>query len=329
MAQSPWTPLHAQVHQTLRSRQLLPNEQAMLIAVSGGQDSLCLAQLLIDLQPKWNWQLGIVHADHRWRTDSAANAAHVAQLAANWKLPFYQCIANPPPGSEAAARQWRYQQFAELATEQGYSRLVTGHTASDRAETLLYNLMRGSGADGLQALAWQRPLMAGLDCQVVRPLLEVTRSQTGQFCQKRRLPIWHDTTNQDPRYARNRIRLDLLPYLASFNPRVEATLAQTAELLQAEVDYLDAQTQALWQQAVQMQHYQPWLYRPALQTAPLALQRRVVRQTLQQVMGSSPNFDQVEKVVALIHAPHRAQTDPLPGGAIAQVNRDWIQFQPS
>ncbi|HEY9860174.1 MAG TPA: ATP-binding protein, partial [Candidatus Obscuribacterales bacterium] len=92
-APAAWTPLHAKVHQTLRSRQLLPRQQRLLIAVSGGQDSLCLARLLLDLQPKWNWQIAIAHCDHRWRADSEANAAHVQQLAQTWQVEFYQRTA--------------------------------------------------------------------------------------------------------------------------------------------------------------------------------------------------------------------------------------------
>ncbi|WP_157135555.1 tRNA lysidine(34) synthetase TilS, partial [Kamptonema sp. PCC 6506] len=159
MKSSKWTHLHAQFHYLLIHRQLLPRNQRILVAVSGGQDSLCLTKLLLDLQPKWGWDLAIIHCDHRWRTDSKANADRVEELALNWQLPFYRQIAEEIPKTEATARQWRYQALAEVAIAHNYPYIVTGHTASDRAETLLYNLIRGSGADGLSALTWQRPLM--------------------------------------------------------------------------------------------------------------------------------------------------------------------------
>ncbi|MBD1942111.1 tRNA lysidine(34) synthetase TilS, partial [Coleofasciculus sp. FACHB-712] len=156
----PWTPLHAQLHRILRDRHLLPRNQPLLVAVSGGQDSLCLIKLLLDLQPKWGWHLGIAHCDHRWRPDSQANANHVEQLARTWQVSYYLETASEmlSISSEAAARQWRYQALSAIAQTNNFPYIVTGHTASDRAETLLYNLMRGSGADGLQALTWQRPL---------------------------------------------------------------------------------------------------------------------------------------------------------------------------
>ena len=326
---SNWTPLHAQLHRTLRSRHLLARNQRLLVAVSGGQDSLCLIKLLLDLVPMWGWQLGIAHCDHRWRPDSKANANHVEQLAQTWETSFYCCTAEQTLKSEAGARQWRYQALQAIADENGYNCIVTGHTASDRAETLVYNLIRGSGADGLQALTWQRRLSSGL--ALVRPLLEITRVETAQFCQDMQLTVWEDSTNQDLKYARNRIRQELLPYLQThFNPEVEHALAQTAEILQAEVEYLEQAAHQLRQQAMPQPRYESpiQLNRRVLQTAPLALQRRVMRQVLQQTLAiSAPSFEQIEKLTALITAYNRSRTDPFPGNAIAEVDGDWITFR--
>lgn len=244
-----WTPLHAKIHRTIRSRHLFKHNERLLVAVSGGQDSLCLIKLLLDLQPKWAWDVSIAHCDHRWRDDSQANAHHVENLAKNWDLNFYLETAKVPVNSEAAARNWRYQILNAIAQQHNYQYIVTGHTASDRAETLIYNLMRGTGTDGLQALTWQRPLSEKII--LVRPLLEITRQETRQFCQDFQLPIWEDSTNQNVKYARNRIRQELIPYLqTNFNPKVESALAQTAELLQTDVEYLEQAAQQLREEAM-------------------------------------------------------------------------------
>ena len=410
---SNWTYLHAQVHRTLLYRQILPSNQRLLVAVSGGQDSLCLIKLLLDFQPKWGWNLAIVHCDHRWRSDSQASANHVEQLAKNWGISYYLKTASDIPKTEAAARQWRYQALTEIAIAHNYPYIVTGHTASDRAETLLYNLIRGSGADGLSALTWTRPLLdfrlpildfrlgnsgenpnsqisadfrlenhdenpqskiqnlkskingrlgnsaenpnsqisadfrlenqpensqskiPNLKSKIylVRPLLEITRSQTGQFCQEQKLPIWEDSTNQDLQYSRNRIRSELLPYLEThFNPKAQQALAQTAELLRADVEYLELAASELLQRAMspiadspQVNFQLPVkLNRPILREAPLALQRRAMRQLLQQILPSAPSFESVEKLTRLIVAPNRSQTDPFPGGAIGRVEHPSI-----
>ena len=371
---SNWTHLHAQLHRTLLHRQILPSHQRLLVAVSGGQDSLCLIKLLLDLQPKWGWNLGIAHCDHRWRSDSEASANHVEQLAKNWGISYYLETASDIPKTEAAARQWRYQALTEIAIAHNYPYIVTGHTASDRAETLLYNLIRGSGADGLSALTWTRPLLdfrlpildfrlgnsgenpnsqisadfrlenrdensqskipnLKFKIYLVRPLLEITRSQTGQFCQEQKLPIWEDSTNQDLQYTRNRIRSELLPYLEThFNPKAQQALAQTAELLRADVEYLELAASDLLQRAMspigdnpQVNFQLPVkLNRPILREAPLALQRRSMRQLLQQILPSAPSFESVEKLTSLIVAPNRSQTDPFPGGAIGRVENPSI-----
>ncbi|NJK36350.1 MAG: tRNA lysidine(34) synthetase TilS [Oscillatoriales cyanobacterium SM2_3_0] len=349
-AQPPWTELHAQLHRTLRSRLLLPQTERLLVAVSGGQDSLCLIKLLRDLQPKWGWELAMVHCDHGWRSDSRANADYVESLAHHWNLPCHQARASEIGKSEAWARQWRYQVLAETAGKFGYSHIVTGHTASDRAETLLYNLIRGSGADGLQALVWRRalPLDSGTSGSqpsqllskplwLVRPLLEMTRTQTEKFCQDQGLRIWQDSTNQDLHYARNRIRQELLPYLQThFNPQAEHALAQTAELLQAEVEFLEQAAAELYQKALASAQWGecltepltfPVLDRQILREASLALQRRVMRQILYRMLPQAPSFAQIEKLIGLISAPNRSQTDPFPGGLIAVVDHPWIRFE--
>ncbi len=347
-----WSPLHARFHQLLRQRQLLPIGQRILVAVSGGQDSLCLMQLLLDLQPKWGWELAIAHCNHGWRADADANADHVAKLAQHWGVPDFSQRATNLPVTEAAARQWRYTVLADLVYQHDYACVVTGHTASDRAETLLYNLVRGSGSDGLQALTWVRTLVmsAGQSLRVVRPLLGVSRVETGTFCRDRHLPIWPDTTNDSRHYARNRIRHDVLPYLTNqLNPQAEAHLAQTAELLQAEVDYLETVTQEWWDHLLQTalgfqrsgtthgtegsdrpnpdhrDQTSPFpLHCPTLRQLPLAIQRRIIRRWLHHQLGINPSFNQIEKLVALIDAPRGHQTDPFPQGAIARVVEDWI-----
>lgn len=334
-----WSLAHAKLHTLLRQRGLLPQNSRILIAVSGGQDSLCLARLLIDMQPQWQWSLAIIHCDHRWREDSADNATYVLKLGKTWQVPVHLAVASTVLTSEAAARKWRYETFAKVAREQGYCYVVTGHTASDRAETVLYNLIRGTGIDGIGTLPWQRsiddfePIVT-----LIRPLLTFIRRETEQVCQQQAIRVWQDSSNQDLRFRRNRIRQELLPYLREhFNPQVEKLLAQTAEIAAADTYYLEAQASAVFAQVVTSEpHYQtphqtPGAYgmawsidKSALQAQPLALQRRVIRQLLQQAMPQPPSFQHIDKLMALLKAPHGSFSDPFPGGLIAQVRKPYL-----
>lgn len=341
MTNSAWSITHAKLHTFLHRRILLPKNSRILIAVSGGQDSLCLAQLLADLQRQWQWSLAIAHCDHRWRPDSADNAAYVETLAEHWQIPCWIEVAQNSIDSEAAARAWRYETFAKLARQHEYTHVVTGHTRSDRAETVLYNLIRGTGLDGLGTLSWERSLDGHHpSISLVRPLLNVSREETGQFCQQQNIRPWEDSSNQQLTFRRNRIRLELLPYLQEhFNPQVERAIAQMAETVKMDMQYIEEQAQALYTQSVtegvHSNHSISAQNKPdkgrywevsqsVLQSAPAALQNRVIRQLLQKALAKSPTFREVEKLAALIHAPNRTKSDPFTGGLIAEVRKPIV-----
>ncbi|HHP7230152.1 MAG TPA: tRNA lysidine(34) synthetase TilS [Xenococcaceae cyanobacterium] len=318
-----WTLCHTRLDQTLRKKALLPKQTKILIALSGGQDSLCLMKLLIDLQAKWQWHLAIAHCDHGWSTD-AGICNHVQKIAQSYNLPFHLKVAQALKETEAAARNWRYQALVEIAQAYDFQYIVTAHTKSDRAETFLYNLIRGAGSDGLSSLSWQRWLTP--EISLIRPILDFTRRETFAFCQQFQLPIWLDAANANKKYARNRIRADLIPYLqANFNPQVENSLAQTAELLKADVEYLEAQAQELLIKVKNGQDNQ--LNRYILRNIPLALQRRIVRQFLVRIIPKNPNFAEIEAVCSLISAPNKSRTSTLAGGKVAEVAGEWIIFR--
>ena len=344
-----WSTAHAKLHGLLRQRLLLPKGSHILIAVSGGQDSLCLAQLLNDLRSKWQWSLGWVHCDHGWRADSAENAAHVAKLAETWQIPIRIERADGLAKNEAAARQWRYKVFNQIARKQGYSLVVTGHTKSDRAETVLYNIIRGTGPDGLGTLRWARPLgpIASLGSSdpiednfsteqqpqtitLARPLLDFTRAETAQFCQDQQIPLWEDSSNQDLSFQRNRIRLELMPYLRThFNPQAEQALTQLAEITAADIDYLNAQAVRVYRQTItKSESGLAWtIQRDALKAEPRSLQRRVIKQLLHNILPDPPGFAHVEKLIRLLSADNGSQTDPYPGGWIAIVRKPVIRIE--
>lgn len=317
-----WTFLHTRLHIILRQRNLLPQKKRILIAVSGGQDSLCLLKLLLDLQSKWTWKIAIAHCNHGWKYDTEI-ANHVQQLAKNWGIPLYLKITSQLKETEAAARNWRYQALTETAQENNFSIIVTGHTQSDRAETLLYNLVRGAGNDGLGALTWQRLLTNNIT--LVRPLLTINRLETWEFCKQFNLPIWEDKANENLGYARNRIRKELIPYIqTNFNPQVETNLAKTAEIIRDETEYLESCAKKKLEKAINEDGTK--LNRLVLQLIPLALQRRVMRQFLLKISPKKPNFEQIEALITLINAPKRSRTPSLPGNLIAEVQENWIIF---
>ncbi|WP_298613249.1 tRNA lysidine(34) synthetase TilS [uncultured Thermosynechococcus sp.] len=317
-----WGIYHARLHTTLKAQQWLPQGSRILIALSGGQDSVCLTQLLVDLQPHWHWSLAVVHCDHRWRPDSAANAAFVQGLAQRWHLPCEVVRAPQMPKTEAAARSWRYQVFETVAGALNCTHVVTAHTQSDRAESLLLHLLRGTSPDGLATLLPSRPLGA---VQLVRPLLGMTRAETAAFCQAYGLAIWQDETNQSLDYRRNRLRLELIPYLQRhFNAKVEQALAQTAELLAGDRAYFEAEVARLAPAVIR--EHPPALDRWRLRELPLALQRRLIYHFLRRCLQERINFGVVEEVRSLISAGNGQQTSTLSRGCHLRVCGRWLEW---
>ena len=289
------------------------------MAVSGGQDSVCLSRLMLDLQSRWQWSLAIAHCHHGWPGDEKI-AAHVQTLGAQWQLPFYLCRATSSlPETENAARRWRYDTLTHLAAQLGKAYVVTGHTQSDRAETLIYNLVRGAGMAGLGSLTERRSLSGKV--MLVRPLLTITRQETGEFCRQFNLPVCLDPYNQQMRFKRNQVRQHILPQLQTLNTQADKHLAQTAVILQDENDYLEAIAQQYLHQALNPQQH---LHRLTLQPLHIALQRRIIRQYLQQILPKMPTFAQITATVELIHGFNGDRLSTLPGNVQLQVMGEWL-----
>ena len=318
--------LRANLNAVLRSQpEILPRDASLLVAVSGGQDSLCLAKLLQMQSAKFNWNLTIAHCDHRWRSDSSANAAHVENIAKEWEIAFCLRTAESILANEADARKWRYAMLVEMANIHKCAYVATGHTRSDRVETLLHNLIRGSGADGLASLTWMRSLTP--EIKLVRPLLNVSRHETSAFCHENQIPIWEDSTNQNLDYRRNRLRLETIPYLQEhFNPQLEIAIAQTSELLHEDVIYLEKQASFFFEDNVSViwDERLPRLHRLILQEQPIAIQRRIVRQFLSRYLPHQVNFEDIERFLNLLTAQNRSQSAPFKGNISALVEHPWI-----
>jgi tRNA(Ile)-lysidine synthase len=195
----------------------------VVVAVSGGTDSTALLLLLAELADELGIVLHVAHFDHRTRPrQSAKDADAVTRLANRVGAPIRIGRASGPTTSEDDARRARYEFLRRAAREIGATAVATGHTRDDQAETVLLHLARGSGLAGL---AGMRPLRDG----IARPLLCIGRAETAAVCKAARIRPLADPTNRSLRFARNRVRLRVLPELAKLNPRVREAIARLAE----------------------------------------------------------------------------------------------------
>ncbi|SCL39969.1 tRNA(Ile)-lysidine synthase [Micromonospora pallida] len=218
-----------------------PGPGPVLVACSGGADSLALAAATAFVAPRLGRPAGLVTVDHGLQAGSAERAAAVARWAEQTGFAPVEAVrvhvAGRPGGPEGAARDARYQALAEAGRRYGASAVLTGHTRDDQAETVLLALARGAGPRGLAGMPSRRDL-AGVP--LLRPFLDVTREQTRTACAVLGLTPWEDPHNVDPSYARARVRSDVLPVLvAALGRGVLDNLARTARLVAADAAVLD------------------------------------------------------------------------------------------
>lgn len=299
----------------------------LVVAVSGGPDSLCLLHLLHRLALKDHLTLHVAHVDHQLRAESAGDAAFVQETAAAWGVGTtvlaqdVQVLRHTAGGVEAAARLVRYQFFAEVVAATGATGVVLGHTADDQAETVLLRLLRGTGTAGLAAM---RPRVVRDDGLVLfRPLLAVRRTETLAYCAAHGLAPRHDASNADLRFVRNRVRAALLPMLHPYNLRIVAALNRTARLCAEDNDFLEAELDQRWAALGMVATAQRVvLRRSALLALPPALQRRAVRRAVA-LLGPLTDLggEHVDRMLLLVGRGGRLQ---LPAGCWLVVRGDDV-----
>ena len=243
-------------------RILEPGER-VVVAVSGGPDSLALLSVLREILPAVPLHLTVAHFDHAWRPDSQDDRDFVASMAAKWGYEFQTArAAGGTPHTESAARTARYAFLRRIAGETNSTAIALGHTQDDQVETLLLHLLRGSGSRGLGA-------MRRRDRDLARPLLDISRHQIETYLARLHLTPRRDPSNEDPRFTRNRLRQQLLPAIDAFDSGARELLARTADILGEEDRYLDDAIAHLSDDLVRD--------RVAFAKLPPALQRRLVR----------------------------------------------------
>lgn len=298
----------------LQEAGLLHPDRRLLVALSGGPDSLCLLHLLLQLRMQGGPALHVAHLDHGIRgAEAEAEAIAVAAQAEAWGLPVVVERRDVPAlaeatglGLPAAARLARYAFLAEVAQRSAVHGVAVAHQADDQAETLLLHALRGAGLAGLRGM---RPLVPWAEWAtgvaltaagppLIRPLLQRSRAEILAYCATHGLEPFDDPSNRSPRYARTRIRR-ILATLSSENPRLLAALGRTAQLCADDYDYLQSQLSTHWPQLVTEGHAQISFQRAAWSMLHPSLQRLALRRAVAQLGADEPSMAQVEAARAL------------------------------
>ncbi len=296
-----------------RSLADLPRDGLVLVACSGGADSLALATATAFVAPRLGLRAGLITVDHGLQAGSAERAAAVAAWASSAGFDPVRAtavrVAGQPGGPEAAARTARYRALTAAAGKHHAAAVLLGHTRDDQAETVLLALARGAGPRGLAGMPRRRGVL-------LRPLLDVTRADTRKACAALGLATWDDPHNADPAYARSRVRHDALPALiAALGPAVVDSLARTAAQLAADNEHRDT----LAAGALAAARTADGLAVEALRGLPAAVRTRVLHAWARELgaPGGALSHRHVEALDALLTDWHGQGPATLPGGIVA------------
>jgi tRNA(Ile)-lysidine synthase len=316
--------VRATVIETIGRYRMVSPRDAVLAAVSGGPDSVCMLHVLAGLRAELGFELKVAHLDHGFRgEESRGDAAFVRDLAAGLGLPCFcdevnipRFLLAQPMSAQDAARVVRYQFLVKVSKLEFCQRIATGHNADDQAETVLMRVLRGSGPDGLAGIPPKR------EGTIIRPLLAVWRSEIVSWLEERGLPFRTDESNLDSKYYRNELRNDVLPMLERYNPSLRAALANTGTIMCDVAAHLARLTDEALPHLVKRAGVGQFvLDSAALDGYDDAVRRSVFRrlfETLRPDLGPLP-FQHVENLLSLARRGQVGWSVELPGGVTARL----------
>ncbi|GAC1424727.1 MAG: tRNA lysidine(34) synthetase TilS [Ktedonobacteraceae bacterium] len=313
---------------------LLPARGTVVVAVSGGADSLCLSHLFFRLCGQGKRypeiRVHIAHLNHQLRgNESEQEAMQIARLAELWHLPYTIGISDVPAlaqqerrSLEDAARVARYRFLREVAQGQP---IAIAHHQDDQVETLLLHWIRGGGTASMVGLQPHQQ-------DIIRPLLSVTHAETLAYCEKHGLTPIEDASNNDTRFYRNRIRHDLLPLLETMNASFRATLLRNAEVIRVDVEWIETQVEQVWSRVILVERDTTFVLSiPHIRALSLSIQRHLLRRVTSILSaGQSPlevrHYLLIEQLMQREDNIHDVALN-LPDALIVKRNNDRLVFQ--
>lgn len=310
------------VLETINENGLLESGENVLVGVSGGPDSVCLLHALQVLSGELGINLYAVHVNHMLRgKESDGDEQYVRDFCAGLNIRLFVRGINVAEMSsqkgmslEEAGREARYACFYSILKDMGGAKIAVAHNRNDQAETVMMRIIRGTGLEGLKGMEYKRD-------QIIRPLLDVSRAEIEAYCSENNLGARVDSSNLQNVYTRNRIRLELIPYITShFNEDLVETLCRMAVLLKADNNYIEGSANIIYNQCVQKRKDgEVELATGRFRDLHPAIGRRVVRSAIKEVKGDLKGIDSlhVEKVLELVFGGRTGAEIHLPGGICA------------
>ena len=311
----------------------LDHRRCVLVGVSGGADSLCLLDILLQA----GYPVVVAHLDHQLRPEAEADLQWVKRLAEARGLPFTAQGVDVRADAEAhgitveeAARILRYRFLFEQAEFYNAQAVAVGHTADDQAETVLMNFLRGSGLNGLKGMHMRwLPNAWSSEIPLVRPLLYTWRRETEGYCRAHQLEYVQDESNQDTHYRRNLLRHEVIPYLEQVNPQLKTALVRMAHTLRSDQQIVESAVQKAWVDCV-LDQQPDWVVfdQLKLNAQPVEIKRQLMRRSMAHIQGGlrDVDYESVMRAVTCLEQPSvKGQSDLIGGmSLLLEEDRVWV-----
>ncbi len=313
--------METKAENTMRKYHMIPKGSAVIIGLSGGADSVALAHFLYVRQQALNFKLIAAHLNHGLRGEEAdRDEVFVSDLCRNWNVPLHICHANikkeaqaSGEGEEECGRRLRYLFFEELASRKyPDARIATAHTLSDNMETILFHLVRGTGLHGLCGIPPVRE-------NIIRPLIDCTREEIEAYCQKEHLSYITDSTNLERCYARNKIRLDIIPLLVQMNPSLAQGMCRMVSSLREDDTYLWEIAKETYEKAKCSQG----LRAEFLRQLPESVQNRVLQKMVTEQTGCAAEYESICRIKKVLLTGGSTQ---ITGGYCIRLRKRFLEF---
>lgn len=281
------------VKKVIAKHNMLKSGDKVVVGVSGGPDSLCLLHILNELHEDYEFSLYAAHLNHKFRGEAAdADAEFVGEICNKWGIPVFIEVFDVPAyieetglSPEDAGREIRYRLFDSVCERVGGNKIAVAQNLNDHVETILMRLMRGSGIDGLKGIEAVRG-------RIIRPLIETERDRIEKYCTENNLTPRLDKTNLEPIYQRNKVRLELIPYIEKhFNPNIMMTLSRFSEIIKDENELLEAEAEASLEEIAEIFENRIVIDVPKFIYIHKALKRRIIRQCTEKIAKTLNGFE--------------------------------------
>ncbi|MTI68048.1 MAG: tRNA lysidine(34) synthetase TilS [Firmicutes bacterium] len=290
---------------TIKGYNLINSSDNIIVGVSGGPDSMAMLDVLLKLKDKLNFNLFVAHINHGVREIEAdKDELYVKNFCKSNNIPFYSEMINMDVyakenklSKEEAGREIRYNFFNELKRKLNGAKIAVAHNKNDQCETLLMRFLRGTGLDGLKGMEYKNG-------NIIRPLLDISRREIEDYCLDNNLNPRIDKSNLKPIYRRNKIRLELIPYIEkNFNPSLNDALSRTSKIIKRDQAFLEITTKKAFKEISNKKSKKVYVLDiKKFNKLHISIKARVIRYTLEKIMGNLKGIEQkhVESIIELI-----------------------------